>query len=186
MKKTAILTVCSLAAGCAFAQTESSSSSAPAQWRSDAGGNEVSQMKARLQPKTVNDVSYICGGVGKEEVSYLKREARRHDMVLTFADARGEFLADVNVEIADAQGKPVLQTTCDGPMMVLDLPKGGRYRIHAETGGREINKVVYVPVHQQQVASAILSWPTQAAMPADTASGGGRPAGAAGTGEPMK
>lgn len=187
MKKTAIVIALGITACSAFAQTETSSSSqqSPSASLPMSGQDEASQMQARLQPKTVNDVSYICGGVGKEEAAYLKQEARKHDLMLTFADKRGEFLADVNVEVVDARGNPVLKTNCDGPMMVLDLPRHGRYTVHAEAAGYEINRTVQVLQRKQNVASAVLNWPAQAvhaASPAETASGGGKPAGAAGEG----
>jgi hypothetical protein len=136
----------------------------PAQ--SQAGG--APSPVARLQPKTADGVTYICGGVGKEEASYMKREAKKHDMLLTFAGKDGEFLADVNVAIKDAKGNTVLETTCDGPMMLVDLPKGGKYRVHAVANGYPIDQTVTVAKapgqkRAQQVAAVFLTWPTRVA-----------------------
>jgi hypothetical protein len=141
-----------------------SSMQSPAQ--SQAGG--APSPVARLQPKTADGVTYICGGVGKEEASYMKREAKKHDMLLTFAGKDGEFLADVNVAIKDAKGNTVLETTCDGPMMLVDLPKGGKYRVHAVANGYPIDQTVTVAKapgqkRAQQVAAVFLTWPTRVA-----------------------
>jgi hypothetical protein len=123
---------------------------------------------ARLQPKTENDVTYVCGGVGKEEASYMKQQAKKHDMLLTFAAKDGEFLADVNVAIKDAKGNTVLETTCDGPMMLVDVPKGGKYHVHAVANGHPIDRTVTVSKapgqkKAQKVAAVVLTWPTQVA-----------------------
>lgn len=143
---------------------------------------------SRLQPRTENGVTYLCGGVGQEEASYLKGEARNHDLMLTFAAHNGEYLADVNVAIDDAKGNPVLQTTCDGPMMLVDLPKGGAYRIHAEANGYALNRTVNVKPHAQKgrsLASSVLVWPAQVARPGGSpsdVSGGGGSGGAGNSG----
>lgn len=149
---------------------------------------EKEAMIARLQPKTVDGASYICGGVGKEEVRYMKRQANKHDLALEFATRRGEFLSDVNVQIADAQGKPVLQTNCDGPMMLVDLPRSGTYRIHADAAGYTQSHTVNVTHGQkgQQVASVVLAWPERVARApssAETQTGGSQTRGSGASGE---
>jgi hypothetical protein len=155
----------------------SGASGAPAGQSSSAAGSEPSPL-SRLQPKTENGVTYLCGGVGEEEASYLKREARNHDMMLTFATQRGEYLADVNVDIKDARGQSVLQTSCDGPIMLVDLPKGGTYRIRADAQGYTLNKTVSVQHGKggHKVAMAVLTWPERVAKgpeSSSTQSGGG-------------
>jgi hypothetical protein len=151
------------------------SSSAP----TPGGGAEPSI--AALQPRTENGVTYVCGGVGKEEASYMKKEAGKHDLALTFAAKDGEFLADVNVAIMDAKGNPVLETRCGGPMMLVDLPRRGTYRIHAETAGHGIDRTVSVSKGRggKKVASAVLTWPTSVARADET---GGTASGNSGTG----
>ncbi|MDB5770397.1 MAG: hypothetical protein JWM42_771 [Burkholderia sp.] len=122
---------------------------------------------AGMQPKTKDGVTYVCGGVGAEERTLMKREAKKHDMLLTFADTKGELMADVNVAIKDAKGNAVLETTCDGPMMLVDLPKGGKYKVHAVANGHAIDQMVTVAKKPgkkaQEVASVVLSWPTRVA-----------------------
>jgi len=139
-------------------------------------------MQARLQPQTQGDVTYMCGGVGKEEAAYMKKQEPNYDMMLTFAARNGEYLADVNVDIKDAKGNSVLQTNCDSPMMLLDLPKSGTYHVHADAAGHIQNQTVRVRGREGKnptVASVVMSWPQRVAQaPTETgtatgSSGGG-------------
>lgn len=121
---------------------------------------------ARLKPQTQGDVTYLCGGVGTEEASYMKSEARGYDMMLTFAAQDGSYLTDVNVSIRDTRGKPVLQTKCDSPILLVDLPRSGTYRIRAETAGYTLEqkaKVIAKEKKGAQLAAVVLSWPQQVA-----------------------
>ena len=135
---------------------------------------------ARLKAVTQDDVTYLCGGVGEEESTYMKQEAKDYDLMLTFATRSGAYLADVDVDIRDAGGNTVLQLACDSPILLVDLPKGGTYKVRAETAGYTLNKTVRVGggrKQSQQVASSILSWPQQVAeaggAPTSTGSGNG-------------
>ena len=134
---------------------------------------------ARLKPVTQDDVTYLCGGVGEEETNYMKQEAKGYDLMLTFATRSGAYLADVDVDIKNARGDTVLQLACDSPILLVDLPKGGTYKVRAETAGYTLNQTVKVAggrKQAQRVASSILSWPQQVAeagaAPTSTGSGG--------------
>lgn len=161
------------------ASSGDSTSGASNGMRSEAGADlqPAPSPVARLQPVTQGDITYICGGVGEEEAALMKTQARKHDMMLTFATRRGEYLADVNVEIADAKGNTMLQANCDSPLMLVDLPHSGTYRVRAETAGYAMNQTVKVAnvKSKAHVASAILSWPERVAKgsEAETATGSG-------------
>jgi hypothetical protein len=130
-----------------------------------------------LQPKTVNGVRYFCGGVGLDESGYLKQEAARGGLLLTFAARDGSYLASVHVDISDGQGKPVLQADCDGPMMLVDLPGKGSYRIRAEHRGKTLTRSV--AAGGKGGMRAVFVWPA-----GDNGGGdGGRSHDAAGEGE---
>lgn len=115
---------------------------------------------ARLEKQTDNDVKYVCGGIGINEVASLKDAASNYDLMMTFAASTGEYLANVDVEIADARGKPVLSANCDGPIMLVDLPKDGRYRVRAEAEGRTLTRTAQVR-EQGKVQRLRLAWPVQ-------------------------
>ena len=117
----------------------------------------------QLEPKTENGFTYMCGGVGAEEATQVKQAAHDYDMMLTFATRKGDYLADVNVDIKDARGTTALKTTCDGPLMLVDFPRSGTYRIHAETGGYTLNQTARVQAKGRSHEALVLSWPQQVA-----------------------
>jgi hypothetical protein len=135
---------------------------------------------ARLKPATQGDVTYLCGGVGEEEIAHMKSEARGYDLMLTFAAQDGAYLADVNVDIRDAKGARVLQTKCDSPILLVDVPRTGNYRIRAETAGYRLDRVAKVRSPSRKgvaLANLTMVWPQQVAEvpPASgTATGSGR------------
>ena len=136
--------------------------------RSEAGLEQesASNMSGLPQPVTQDDVTYLCGGVGAEESAFMKQEARSYDLMLTFAARNGAYLADVDVDIKDARGNDVLQTACDAPILLVDLPRSGTYRVRAEAAGYELNKTIRVNAGKRtrpHVAAAVMSWPQQAA-----------------------
>ncbi|MGH8713751.1 MAG: carboxypeptidase regulatory-like domain-containing protein [Casimicrobiaceae bacterium] len=87
-------------------------------------------------------VDYISGGIGKDEVAALKQQSVDYALTLEFASARsaegdtspGAYLADVAVDIRDAQGRQMLDTTSQGPLLLVRLPPGD-YTVEAEWNG---------------------------------------------------
>lgn len=161
--------------------SEGSSSSGASGLQSEAGAelNPAPSPIARLKPQTQGDVTYLCGGIGEEETSYMKREAQGYDLMLTFATQDGSYLADVNVDIRNLKSEPVLQTMCDSPILLVDLPRSGTYRIRAETAGYVLNQTAKVTAKEKrgaQLAAIVLAWPQQVAEapapPGATSSGG--------------
>lgn len=109
-----------------------------------------------------NGVRYVCGGVGSDAAANLKQAAREHNLVLTFATKTGNYLADVNVNIADARGRPLLAATCDGPIMLVDVPKDGVYRVVAEVDGKQESGKVQIGPHARGKHLALV-WPGERA-----------------------
>jgi hypothetical protein len=85
---------------------------------------------------------FTCGGVGQGEQDRIKSEAAAHHALVTFASASGAYVAGVEVKVTSHDGKVVLQGMCEGPLMLLDVPAAGRYRIDAAYGGRQQHKEV--------------------------------------------
>jgi len=159
---------------------DSSSGASGSQFEAGVESSPPSSPVVRLKPQMQGDVTYLCGGVGAEEASYMKNEARGYDLMLTFAAQDGSYLADVNVDIRDAKGEPVLQTKCDSPLLLVDLPRSGIYRIRAETAGYALNRIAKVTAKEKrgaQLASIVLAWPQQVAeapgTPESTSGGSG-------------
>jgi hypothetical protein len=145
------LVLAGVASATAFAQSAPESGVAGAASPSTAAGPE---------PRIENDVKYVCGGIGTDEVASLQDAAKDYDLMMTFAASTGAFLADVDVEIADARGRSVLNVTCDGPIMIVDLPRDGRYRVRAETGGRTLIRTAQVR-ERGNVQRIRMAWPVQ-------------------------
>lgn len=144
--------------------------------------------QSALQARTENGVTYLCGGIGQEEAEQMKQRAQGYaqgyGLMLTFAARNGSYLANVQVEIDDAEGKPVLKTTCDAPMMLLDLPQAGNYRVRAEAGGYTVTRTISKSgraMPSGQARNIVMTWPKEAAgVEGGTMSGGGAPSGRSG------
>ena len=88
-------------------------------------------------------VRHVCGGIGSDESAAFRAAMKDHPLSLLFARASGDYLADVQVDVEDAQGKSVLSTKAAGPVCLVDLPKG-KYTVHASAGSG--HKVLMVTV----------------------------------------
>jgi hypothetical protein len=165
-------------------QNDASQSQSPSATQStSASQSQNDVLQTKLQPKTENGITYLCGGVGEEQVSQMKDSKGDYDLMLTFATRSGEYLADVDVAIKDAKGKSVLQTTCGGPILLVNLPRSGTYRVQAKAEDYSLRKTVKVkakgPAH-----SVVMTWPRDPAENAGVASTGSRQeAGSSGSSE---
>lgn len=99
---------------------------------------------------------YACGGVGDLEQLKFKNAAPRHDAMLTFATPTGAYVADVDVKITSDRGDVILQVFCAGPLMLVDVPASGRYRISASLNGHLVEKTVRLG---DKSARVLFTWP---------------------------
>ena len=104
---------------------------------------------------------FTCGGVGVDEQQRMKAAAGSHDLMLTFATSSGAYMADVAVRIQDRRGASVVQASCDGPIMLVDLPGPGSYRVTATAAGASRQRSVTVS-HGKRPARATFIWPAGA------------------------
>jgi hypothetical protein len=102
--------------------------------------------------------AYACGGVGQGEQERMKAQAANHDAFLTFAQQGGAYLADVDVRVVDSRGAEVLRVRCDGPLMLLDLPAAGTYKVSATVDGQARDKTIHVG---RGTARAVFLWPAR-------------------------
>jgi hypothetical protein len=106
--------------------------------------------------QTFGGVGYITGGVGEDEFTAIKQAEKDFALSLLFVQTkRGEFVADVKVNIRDKSGKPVLETVSDGPLLLVKLPPGV-YKVNAEYDGNVLAKSVRVDA--KGVARAAFVW----------------------------
>ena len=117
----------------------------------------LAQGAAPPEMHRVGTAAFVCGGVGSGEQEAIKAQAASHDLMLTFAVSTGAYLADVDVQIRDAKGAVVLSAKCGGPIMLVDLPARGVWRVTARANGQVREKIVNAGGGTR--AQATLTWP---------------------------
>lgn len=88
--------------------------------------------------------TYVSGGIALEERAAL--DARRSGFslwVVTAAKNTGSYLADVRVKVVDEAGRTLLDTTLDGPWLLIDL-KRGRYAVEVSFRGQTRRKTTTI------------------------------------------
>lgn len=110
---------------------------------------------------TASAQTFRCGGVGVDEAERMKVQTSGHDMMLTFATSSGAYMADVAVKIQGPGGATVVDATCGGPIMLVDLPGPGTYRVTATAAGVTRQSSVSV-TRAKRPATAVFTWPAGA------------------------
>lgn len=101
-----------------------------AQAQSAAQSNEP----ARTAAARSGSVDFLSGGVSLEARQELAAQAKQYNLHLEFAYApEGEYLSEVQVDIADSRGNNVLSTRTQGPWLLAKLP-AGNYTVTAKFG----------------------------------------------------
>ncbi|MNM17880.1 hypothetical protein D3C81_281620 [compost metagenome] len=104
-------------------------------------------------------VEYLSGGIGFEESTAIKGASRHWPLSLVFsvqAAGKAEFASDVKLEIRDAKGVPVLETTASGPFLLAKLPPGS-YSLRATLVGKTLERKVQIKAGSS--ARVELVWP---------------------------
>jgi hypothetical protein len=82
------------------------------------------------------EVTFVSGGVGVTEMEEIKRLSPSFPVELLFVSnsVPDRYLAGTLVQIKDGDGKVVLDTQSQGPVLLAKMPRG-RYLITADTNG---------------------------------------------------
>ena len=106
---------------------------------------------------TQGSISYLSGGIGAREAKAIEHVESRFPLSLEFvqhAKPRDEFLANVDVTIADRNGKEKLNTVTDGPFLLAKIPNGS-YTVTAKEGGKTMTRHITIaagkPEHMELV-----------------------------------
>jgi hypothetical protein len=119
-------------------------------------------LSAQPQPQEQGGVRFIHGGIGEEERVALAAARPDYNLRLTFAVAKaGNFVADVQVLIADARGREVLRATSEGPLFYARLAPG-RYSVSASYGASTHSR--NVQVRDKRAAEAYFYWDDPAVL----------------------
>lgn len=93
---------------------------------------------------TEQDRPYITGGVSIEEAYSLEAARDDYRLWLVTADRHsGAWLAGARATIRDDSGNEVLQTTLQGPYLLVDLAPG-RYKVTTDYQGQSTSQTVAV------------------------------------------
>ncbi|MCX2779615.1 hypothetical protein [Microbulbifer thermotolerans] len=78
---------------------------------------------------------YVSGGIGINERRELEKLAADFDIKVILSTDTGHFLGGGQIKVRDETGALLLNTTSNGPIFLLDVPKGA-YVIEAMIGDR--------------------------------------------------
>ena len=112
----------------------------------------------------LGSVSFISGGIGKDEAIAFQRDAKNFPLEMEFVmkdEPRDAFLANVRVTIRNSAGRTVLNTVSQGPFLLATLPPG-KYDVTADIDGTVKHEVVSVNAHKHE--RDVLVWPNTARL----------------------
>ena len=81
--------------------------------------------------QTEGSIKFIGGGIGSEESSSMKAEAKNWPLLIELSQKDGmksDWITEVNIIITDAKGNSILNQSNQGPMLLVCL-KPGKYMI---------------------------------------------------------
>ncbi|WP_321963240.1 carboxypeptidase regulatory-like domain-containing protein [Paraburkholderia sp. J7] len=108
------------------------------------------------QTEQQGDISFVSGGVGRDESTALRHARSQWPLSLLFTGPGSSYVADVEVKITGAGGATVLDTRSHGPYMLVRLPSG-RYTVTATYN--DVTRTQRVNVAGNGSARATFSFP---------------------------
>src|SRR6202158_2461845 len=75
--------------------------------------------------RSQGSVTYVTGGIGKDESDAMKQAASRYSLVIEMsspAGSRAEYVADVKIDIRDQRGAAGLRNPRGGPRLRGESP----------------------------------------------------------------
>lgn len=106
-------------------------------------------------------VTFISGGIGKQEQDFLRRVRARFNLHLLFAvKGSGAYIGGAKVSIDSAVGGNILDAYANGPQMFVKL-QPGPYRVTAEHDGFVLTRKL--TVRSRSGADVVYAFPPEAA-----------------------
>jgi len=101
---------------------------------------------AQLPPsKTQGDTTFITGGIGSDESSAMFAAAKKWSLLIEMTEidgsGRGVWIAGIDIRVQNAKQQSILETVCDGPLMLLNAPPG-QYTVEASYQGKLLKRNV--------------------------------------------
>lgn len=123
-------------------------------------GSGPSSTPATLPPvQSQGQTEYLTGGIGTDESEAIAQEARAWPLVLELAQngpTRAAYISDVSVTIKDGSGKIILDTTTEGPFLLVRLAPG-RYSLDASYEAKTLHRDV--SIGEGGSSRIVLLWP---------------------------
>jgi hypothetical protein len=94
-------------------------------------------------PQTQNGITFVTGGVGQERAAAFRQVASDYNLRATFTAPGGAFMANVKVDLQDAQGKTLVSTITEGPFFFARVP-AGTYDLTASYGEQTVQRRLLV------------------------------------------
>ena len=97
-------------------------------------------------PVTTGGVETVCTGVGsgKDDPRWAA-----YPVKVEFSNGGAQFLSGAHVKLAGADGKTMAEFDCNGPWVLLRLPRG-KYSVSATIGDKSHNASFSPPDHGQK------------------------------------
>jgi hypothetical protein len=106
---------------------------------------------------TIAGIGVGCTGIGQTKND---PKWKAYPVLVEFAGAGGEYLANTTLTVSDAEGAEVLEAFCEGPWTLLQLPPGKSYKVVGQVGrapDHTVSATVKAPAHGQ--ARVVLNFP---------------------------
>jgi len=108
-----------------------------------------------LTPQTANGIAYLSGGIGMDERAEMQKVRNDYSLLVTISAKTGEYLGRARVTIVGANDAIVLETTMDGPMLLVNL-RPGKYALRVNSGA--VTKMVTTTIGANGHSEAALVW----------------------------
>lgn len=108
-----------------------------------------------LEVQQQGNISYVTGGIGKDESDALRVTQANYNLRIMNADKSGHFSGDTRIVISDLQHNALLDAI-SGPLFYANLPKG-KYIV--EGYGQEQMKKQTVTIANGKSAHVRFVWP---------------------------
>jgi hypothetical protein len=114
-------------------------------------------LTAEVHTTNNGSITYTSGGVSASGMQEMKALENAYNLKLLSAAKGGAYLAEVNVTITDSNDNNVLQTTTDGPVLLVKMP-AGHYTVAAKDV-RGYTATQKVNVSSNHLSSYVLRFP---------------------------
>ena len=104
------------------------------------------------------EITYITGGVGKEESKAIRDDAKNWPLVIDFSqhlENHDAWISQVYFRILDVKGNAIFEATTDGPFLMANLPSGN-YTLTATYEG--VTKIQKIQIVEGKSLRVSLNW----------------------------